>query len=123
MHSRIFMFMVQIVLFNHKGAPTVSDMLSKLGVLARAAEYIDLSDPNEGVLLMHVSPDARFRAAKDPSKANDDGKRKKVHRTRRNHGVTHMPHQFGHLHVLFRDFSFEGNKKVSVCSVDWTAAI
>ncbi len=26
------------------GAPTVSDMLSKLGVLARAADYIDLDE-------------------------------------------------------------------------------
>ena len=32
------------VLFNHKGAPTVSDMLSKLGVLARAADYIDVGE-------------------------------------------------------------------------------
>ena len=30
-------------LFNHKGAPTVTDMLSKLGVLARAADYVDLT--------------------------------------------------------------------------------
>ena len=41
----------QACLFNHKGAPTVSDMLSKLGVLARAAEYIDLSDTKESALL------------------------------------------------------------------------
>ncbi len=32
----------KVVLFNHKGAPTVSDMLSKLGVLARAADCVDL---------------------------------------------------------------------------------
>ncbi len=38
----------KIVLFNHKGAPTVSDMLSKLGVLARAADYIQLDDDSVG---------------------------------------------------------------------------
>jgi hypothetical protein len=32
----------RVVLFNHKGAPTVNDMLSRLGVLARAADYIEL---------------------------------------------------------------------------------
>jgi len=35
----------KVVLFNHKGAPTVSDMLSKLGVLARAADCVDIGKP------------------------------------------------------------------------------
>mmetsp|Transcript_46774 Transcript_46774/g.92036 ORF Transcript_46774/g.92036 Transcript_46774/m.92036 type:complete len:605 (+) Transcript_46774:76-1890(+) len=65
--------MSKVVLFNHKGAPTVSDMLSKLGVIARAADYIDLDD-GEG---------------------EDENPQQK---------------KFGHLHVLFRDFSFEGGE-------------
>jgi len=63
----------KIVLFNHKGAPTVSHMLSQLGVLARAAEYIDLGEAG----------------------SNKKGKKK----------------PFGHLHVMFRDFSFEGSEE------------
>lgn len=61
----------KVVLFNHKGAPTVSHMLSQMGVLARAAEYIEFTDGTD----------------------SEDTKR------------------FGHLHVLFRDFSFEGDEK------------
>ncbi len=64
----------KVVLFNHKGAPTISHMLSQLGVLARAAEYIDLTE--EG---------------KEEDEEEEGG-----------------PKKFGHLHVLFRDFSFEG---------------
>lgn len=61
----------KVVLFNHKGAPTVSHMLSQMGVLARAAEYIEFTDGTD----------------------SEDTKK------------------FGHLHVLFRDFSFEGDEK------------
>lgn len=69
----------KVVLFNHKGAPTVTDMLSKLGVLARAADYIDLDD-GEGKA--------------GGGDADDSGSK---------------PKKFGHLHVLFRDFSFDGD--------------
>jgi len=69
----------KVVLFNHKGAPTVTDMLSKLGVLARAADYIELADENH---------------AEEEEKEEEPGKKK-----------------FGHLHVVFRDFSFEGNRE------------
>lgn len=68
----------KIVLFNHKGAPHVSDMLSKLGVLARAAEYIELG-------------------ADDQVESNSSPPERK---------------KFGHLHVIFRDFSFEGDREI-----------
>jgi hypothetical protein len=67
----------KIVLFNHKGAPTVSDMLTKLGVLARAAEYIELPEETNG--------------GEEETKSS--------------------PKKFGHLHVLFRDFSFDGDRR------------
>src|SRR5206468_977582 len=72
----------KIVLFNHKGAPTVSDMLSKLGVLARAADYIELAE------------ETKENNDEEESKTGPSSKKK-----------------FGHLHVLFRDFSFDGDKK------------
>jgi len=80
----------KIVLFNHKGAPTVTDMLSKLGVLARASDYIDLTDT---VL------------TEDEKK----GGKKRETITRRASEVGLSKKKFGHLHVLFRDFSFEGS--------------
>jgi hypothetical protein len=78
----------KVVLFNHKGAPTVNDMLSKLGVLARAADYIDLED-SEGKTDEHKKKEGRARGIS----VHAEGKK------------------FGHLHVLFRDFSFEGTKE------------
>jgi len=87
----------KVVLFNHKGAPTVSDMLSKLGVLARAAEYIDLGEekaPQEGEKEDGATAAPEKESAKDSS--GKDGKAIK---------------KFGHLHVLFRDFSFNSDKE------------
>lgn len=74
----------KIVLFNHKGAPTVSDMLVKLGVLARAADFIDLEDEDQ----------------------KED--KKQLNRATSLHTAGK---KFGHLHVLFRDFSFEGTRE------------
>eukprot|EP00457_Paulinella_chromatophora_P001921 gb/GEZN01001923.1/.p1 GENE.gb/GEZN01001923.1/~~gb/GEZN01001923.1/.p1 ORF type:complete len:672 (+),score=109.52 gb/GEZN01001923.1/:59-2074(+) len=73
----------RVVLFNHKGAPTVSDMLSKLGVLARAAEYIDVGE-------------GEAEKTDDSPVGNGEHEEKK---------------KFGHLHVLFRDFSFSGDSE------------
>jgi len=74
----------KVVLFNHKGAPTVSDMLERLGVLARAAEKVNLSgDENE-------EDDA------EEKEDEDEGEEK--------------PKKFGHLHILFRDFAFTGTQ-------------
>jgi len=78
----------KIVLFNHKGAPTVNDMLSKLGVLARAADYIDLSETE--------------------TEEEKKGGKKRDTITRRTSEANISKKKFGHLHVLFRDFSFEG---------------
>jgi hypothetical protein len=81
------------VIFNHKGAPTVSDMLSRLGVLARAAQYVDVGDNDA-----HESADAtdlQSPAAKQTLASQRLGA-----------GSTTT---FGHLHVIFRDFSFEGD--------------
>jgi hypothetical protein len=75
----------KVVLFNHKGAPTVNDMLVKLGVLARAADFIDLEDEDQ--------------------KADE---KKPLSRATSLHTAGK---KFGHLHVLFRDFSFEGTKE------------
>lgn len=69
----------KVVLFNHKGAPTVSDMLERLGVLAKAAEKVQLKQFNEG----------------EGSEEEDRPKAQK----------------FGHLHILFRDFSFTGTQE------------
>lgn len=71
----------KVVLFNHKGAPTVHAMLSRLGVIARAAEFVTTLANNgadEG----------------DMDEDEGDGYEK--------------PKTFGHLHVCFRDFSFRG---------------
>lgn len=38
----------RVVIYNHKGAPTVSEMLDQLSVLARNAELIDVSEESGG---------------------------------------------------------------------------
>jgi len=69
----------KVILFNHKGAPTVHDMLSRLGVIARAAEFVtNLADDG------------------DDMEEEDEG------------DGYEKPKAFGHLHVCFRDFSFRG---------------
>lgn len=73
----------KVVLFNHKGAPTVTHMLEQLGVLARAGELIDLSDEK----------DEGSDEDSDEDENEEDG-----------------PKKFGHLHVLFRDFNFDGDE-------------
>lgn len=82
----------KVCLFNHKGAPTVSDMLSKLGVLARAAEYIDVGESSEEATTTTDSSDAAAGGSTFASQRAAGGAKK-----------------FGHLHVVFRDFSFEGD--------------
>lgn len=99
----------KVVLFNHKGAPTVSDMLSKLGVLARAAEYIDLGDDLDGERRSTAtSPasrrDSTPRRLSISKKNDDDDDDATTEMTSKSSG----PKKFGHLHVLFRDFSFDG---------------
>jgi hypothetical protein len=94
----------KVVLFNHKGAPTVHDMLSKLGVLARAAEYIELADDDAGD---DVGGDDHDDDGGGDDDDDDDGggggggeKNKKKKKRK-----------FGHLHVMFRDFSFAATRE------------
>lgn len=77
----------RVVLFNHKGAPTVSHMLERLGVLARAAQKVQsgLEEGDEA-----KSPQAEESDAKSPNSKNS---------------------LFGHLHICFRDFTFDGTKE------------
>jgi hypothetical protein len=99
-------------------------MLSKLGVLARAADYIDLTDP-DGNLRLHniymsfmssygtliisiylyvfvvvydVMDGVEKKPAGDEETKIGDMKGKGP--------------KFGHLHVCFRDFSFDGDRMV-----------
>lgn len=81
----------KIILFNHKGAPTVSDMLSRLGVLARAADYVDLNDAKQP------------EVAESEEESDNDEKEEAVGQKKKKGA------KFGHLHVVFRDFSFEGD--------------
>jgi len=69
----------KVVLFNHKGAPTVGAMLEKLGVLARAAQKV--------------------RSGIETQEEEDDEKTEYT-------GAK----IFGHLHIVFRDFSFDGDE-------------
>ena len=84
----------KIVLFNHKGAPTVANMLAQLGVLAKSAEYIEIGgDETKGTEGVSATKAKTGGVAVGVAAAVQDGGSAK---------------QFGHLHVLFRDFSFEG---------------
>lgn len=74
----------KVVIFNHKGAPTVHAMLSRIGVLARAAEWVTTMAEQEG--------------KDDTEDADEDDEMEK-------------PKKFGHLHVVFRDFSFRGTSE------------
>lgn len=96
----------RITLFNHRGAPTVSDMLSKLGVLARAADYVDVGDGGNGSADQDSATDSDdeesvARASKKESFASQRGAGNGNGRSKR----------FGHLHVIFRDFAFEGTRE------------
>ena len=86
----------KVILFNHKGAPTVNEMLTRLGVLARAAEYIDIDgDDNAN--------------GKESGDDTDGSSTNRVsYASQRLSGTSK---KFGHLHVIFRDFSFEGNEQ------------
>lgn len=72
----------RVVIYNHKGAPTVSEMLDQLSVLARNAELIDVSEGES--------------AGKSSSKSNLP----RQHRT-----------PLGHLHVILRDFCFDTKRE------------
>jgi len=91
----------KVVLFNHKGAPTVTDMLSKLGVLARAAEYIDLSDDSKN----DPKPDGEEKE-KEKAEEEEEEEEKSAPKS----GIGSGGKKFGHLHVLFRDFSFNADR-------------
>lgn len=78
-------------------------MLSKLGVLARAAEYIDLGDEKESEFELTWRGVRRTgRMLHIAEKAGEETK-------------SATKKKFGHLHVLFRDFSFEGTREVLSC--------
>lgn len=90
----------KVVLFNHKGAPTVHDMLSKLGVLARAADYIELAEDSED------GDQGAKDDEEDDEEEEGDGEGDKAGGKS---GASTA--KFGHLHVLFRDFSFDAAKE------------
>lgn len=75
----------QVILFNHKGAPTVNDMLEKLAVLTRAAEKVTLGG----------EADQEDQEEDEEEQVDEEKKQTK----------------FGHLHILFRDFSFKGTRE------------
>lgn len=75
----------KVVLFNHKGAPTVGHMLEKLGVLARAAQKVRSGMESTG---------------DEEDDEEDEAEEKK-------NGAVKL---FGHLHIVFRDFSFDGDE-------------
>jgi len=89
----------KVVLFNHKGAPTVSDMLSKLGVLARAADYIDLG----------ADEDAEEEDTEEKSQGQGQPASPRQNSLAGQMRSARAGKKFGHLHVLFRDFSFAGD--------------
>lgn len=66
-----------IVIYNHKGAPVVNDILNKIGVIVRGAESVLCAEERE---------DKNLDQCVIP------------------------PGRFGHLHIVFRDFSHSGDE-------------
>ena len=114
----------RVVLFNHKGAPIVTEMLSKLGVLARAAEYVDLQEEAAG------SGEEKAAAvdigSSSASHNSESGSSRELLSAPTADTVagTHSPRtrtprsvfgaekkKFGHLHILFRDFMFNASRE------------
>jgi len=96
----------KVILFNHKGAPTVSDMLSRLGVLARAADYVAMGgDDNDAPT---ADDDGNGRSRRASSSASPPPPPPSFAQVRAEESGGRA---FGHLHVIFRDFSFSGDEK------------
>ena len=70
-------------------------MLTKLGVMARAAQYVDVSDDSDNA----------------PSSSSSSSKPRADHKSEDGLSSSRSQKKFGHLHVLFRDFSFSGDRE------------
>lgn len=108
----------KVVLFNHKGAPTVSHMLERLGVLARGAQKVRAGFESFG-----AEPEGKAEEGEvekdEKALAKQMKKASKAIATLATLGHEHdqplkkknyVPKLFGHLHIIFRDFSFEGDE-------------